>query len=243
MLFVHGNKRQHVNRSFKQEQGIPAADPVKAVFRLTAGSVSLEAALCSSAALVNVPWVSLPVCAHEYGVVVICGFIDKTSVGKSIQHLLVDAPVSKQVAVDPAHVLMLSWNLQWFLGKRFYRLPDGTGTHGEHELHRLRVLHVVEPAGKIDSVPAHLFVLVEPQIAPDGHFLPVIQPHILRAGSFHFLPALPQKCRQICSSGLFPLLLRKRYIAHFTSESFLQVRDRDICIICPYRVSNLSYLL
>ena len=111
VLFVHGNKRQHINRSFKQEQGIPAADPVKAVFRLTAGGISLEAALCSSAVLVNVPWFSLPVCAHEYGVVVICGFIDKTSVGKSIQHLLVDAPVSKQVAVDPAHVLVLWWNL------------------------------------------------------------------------------------------------------------------------------------
>ena len=132
MLFVHGNKRQHVNRSFKQKQSVPTADPVKAVFRLTSGSVSLEAALCSSAVLVNVPWFSLPVCAHEYGVVVICGFIDKPPVGKGIQHLLVDAPVPKQVAVNPAHVLMLSWNLQWFLGKRFYRFPDGTGIHGEH---------------------------------------------------------------------------------------------------------------
>ena len=216
---------------------------MEAVFRLTAGGISLEAALCSSAVLVNVPWFSLPVYAHEYGVVVICGFIDKTPVGKSIQHLFVDAPVPKQVAVDPAHVLMLLGNLQWFLRERFYRFPDGTGPHGEHELHRFRVLHVVEPAGKVNGVSPHLFVLVEPQIAPDGHFLPVIQPHILRAGSFHLFPALPQKCRQICSSGLFPLLLRKRYIAHFTSESFLQVRDRNICIICPYRVSNLSYLL
>lgn len=216
---------------------------MKAVLRVTSGSVSLEAALCGSAVFVNVQGVSLPVYAHEYGVVVIRGFVDKPPVGKGIQHLLVDAPVPKQVAVDPAHVLMFLGNLQWFLGKRFYRLQDSTGTHGEHELHRFRVPHVVEPAGKVDGVPAHLFILVEPQVAPDGHLLPVIQPHVLRAGSFHFLPALPQKCRQICSSGLFPLLLRKRYIAHFTSESLLQVRDRDICIICPNRVSNLSYLL
>lgn len=216
---------------------------MKAVLRVTSGSVSLEAALCGGTVLVNVPWFSLPVCAHEYGVVVIRGFVDKPPVGKSIQHLLVDAPVPKQIAVNPAHVLMFLGNLQWFLRKRFYRFPDGTGTHGEHELHRFRVLHVVEPAGKVDGISAHLFVLVEPQIAPNGHFLPVIQPHILRAGSFHLFPALPQKCCQICSSGLFPLLLRKRYIAHFTSESFLQVRDRNICIICPNRVSSLSYLL
>lgn len=65
------------------------------------------------------------------------------------------------------------------LREGFHFFPHRSNTHGEHELHRFRVVHVVETAGKVDCITAHLLVLVEPQITPDGHLLPVVQPRKL----------------------------------------------------------------
>ena len=163
--------------------------------------------------------------------------VNHSPVGEGIQHFLVDATLPQQVSVDPTHVLMLLRDLQRFERKRLHRLPDRADTHGIQHQHRFPVVHAVKSAGKVHRIAAHLLILVEPQVAPDGHLLPMIQPHLLRAGSFHFLAALPQKCRQIRQSGLFPLFFREGDVcSHITScsclstsyqEYFLQVRDRD----------------
>ncbi len=108
------------------------------------------------------------------------------------------------------------------------------GAVAQQEFHGFREALSIESADKINGIAALLLILMEPQVAPDGHLLPMIQPHIFRAGLLHFLPALPQESRQIGPSGLLPLLLRKRHVtSHITSnlhcslESFLQARERN----------------
>ena len=46
---------------------------------------------------------------------------------------------------------------------------------------------------KVDGITTHLFILVKPQVAPNGHPLSMIQPDKLCAGTLHFLPLLPQE--------------------------------------------------
>ena len=148
----------------------------------------------------------------------------KPPVGKGIQHILVDAPAPDQVAIDPPHILMLLGQFQRRFGKRFHSSLHRSNPDGEHELHRLRVVHAVKPAGKIYGITSNLLVLVEPKVTPDGHLLPMIQPHIFRAGFSHFLSAMPQKSCQIRPSGMFPLLLRKGYItSHIASNLFIKL--------------------
>ena len=163
------------------------------------------------------PWLSCPIHPYKHGVVVVRRLVYKPPVGKGIQHVLVDAPPPQQVAVNPAHILMLRGQFQRLSGEGFHGSLHRSDPHGQHELHRFRVVHAVKPAGKVDGISPNLLVLMKPQVAPDGHLLPMIQPHIFRAGLLHFLSALPQERCQVCPSGLFPLLLCKRYIAHFTS--------------------------
>ena len=45
ILFVHGDKRQHIDRSLKEAEILASSGPVKAVFRYAAVCVTLEGAV------------------------------------------------------------------------------------------------------------------------------------------------------------------------------------------------------
>mgnify|MGYP006910414835 FL=1 len=81
-LLVQGDEGQHIDGRFKEIQVFTSARPVETVLRLTAGSISLESALCRRTVLVGVTGCAGFVHAHEYGVVVVAGFIDQPTVGK-----------------------------------------------------------------------------------------------------------------------------------------------------------------
>ena len=196
--------------------------PMEAVLRFASRCISLEASLGCCASLMDVPDLTGLICANKHSIVVLRTLIDQPPVGESIQHLLVDTPAPQKVSVDPPHILVNGRGLQRFLRKRLHWLPDGANSRIDQCQHRLPVIQAIEAADKVHRITANLLILVKPQVAPDGHLLSVIQPHILRAAPFHFLTALPQVSRQIGQSGLFPLLLCKGDVcSHFSSCSCL----------------------
>lgn len=128
---MQGEERKQVDGGFEQEQGIVRPDPVEAVFRSAAGSVSLEAPSGGSAVFMQVPHLPLGIIAHEHGVVVVSRLIHKSAVHEVIQHLLGDLPLAAQVGIDSAHIVVLRWDLQRLVFKGNHCFPDRWSTQSE----------------------------------------------------------------------------------------------------------------
>ena len=85
---------------------------MEAVTGQTAGGVAFVGGLGAASALVCVPGLSILVFANKDNIVVLGGLINKTAIGKGVQHILIDPPLPEQIGIDPAHIVVLLRKLE-----------------------------------------------------------------------------------------------------------------------------------
>ena len=180
---------------------------MEAVTGQTAGGVAFVGGLGAASALVCVPGLSILVFANKDNIVVLGGLINKTAIGKGVQHILIDPSLPEQIGIDPAHIVMLIGELEFCSRVGSVGRYSDAAVHGKHEADGILVGVIIEMLGKGNGIAAELFVLVVPYIAPDGDFLAVAVPLEFGARGLDDLTALPEKGDQISLPCLFPLLI------------------------------------
>ena len=97
---IQRDKRQKINRRFKQIQPIVRACPMEAVLRDAAGSISFESGLCPCATKIGVSGDVIGIKADEYCVVVFCRLVDHLPVCEGIDHIPVNAAPAYEVGME-----------------------------------------------------------------------------------------------------------------------------------------------
>lgn len=105
-VLVQRYKREHIYRRLKEIDSLAPSDPVKAESRIAAVRISLEGTLRACSSLVSVDRYTVRIFAEEYGVVIVCLFIDESGTYKGVQHLSVDPSLIQEVAIDTAHIIV-----------------------------------------------------------------------------------------------------------------------------------------
>ena len=204
LMTVHGYKRQHIYRSFKEKQMSACAVPMKTVLRFTAGCIALIWLCGYRATLVSMAWVSVLIVAYEHSVMMTFRFVQHFLSDKFLYYALIQSSRKQQISKHSPHIIILCRQNKGLFS--FWRLMAERNlrscmTAKEH-LHRITVTFMIESADKVNAVAALLLVLMEPKITSDSHFLTAIQPHIFRTALLDFLALCGKKSDKVGRASL-----------------------------------------
>ena len=91
ILFVHGDKGQHIYRCLEEKKKCAFSGPVKAVFRYAVFCISLEGALASYATHISMVWDTILIESYEHSIVVLSRLVDHLLVGEGIYHVTIES--------------------------------------------------------------------------------------------------------------------------------------------------------
>ena len=74
--------------------------------------------------------------------------------------------------------MVFLWEYKWLqrLPINRFCFDKRSEAAAEQEVHRFGIGFVIESSDKVDSVAADLFILVIPQVSPDGHLFRAVTP-------------------------------------------------------------------
>ena len=207
-LRVQADKRQQVNRCFKQIQPVARTNPMETEFRLAPGNIAFVGSFLCCAAFGGVTGIAVHVIADEHCVVMLSGFIDHLPMDESIDRFPADAPLFYQIGKHAVHVFICRRKFKcFFLAPAAFR--QRLSVVLQKILDGVHITHSHELPHKRNGIPANLLILVVPEVAPNRYLLPAVQPLPFRSGGLQRLTLGAQKIHKTCPLSDFLLLLCK----------------------------------
>lgn len=88
--------------------------PVKGILRQAAILIALVGAPGTTASFMRMMGHSVSVVTNEYGVVVMCGFIDHILLHEHIYYISIKTTTAQQVRINTTHILVFLREYEWF---------------------------------------------------------------------------------------------------------------------------------